>query len=109
MYYILLARIDPILYSGETYVFEKDGLIKGFVSLCEDNLAALFVAPSFQGKGIGRQLMAKAKGVRNNLQLTVYEENNKSVEFYKKCGFKIIKEQVDEHTGHKEFLMGFNH
>ena len=104
----LVDMRDVYLPSGETYVFEKDGLIKGFVSLGEDNLAALFVAPSSQGKGIGRQLMAKAKDVRNNLQLTVYKENNKSVEFYKKCGFKIIKEQVDEHTGHKEFLMGFN-
>ena len=105
----LIEMRDIYLPSGETYVYEADGSISGFVSLCDDTLAALFVSPSFQSKGIGTQLMAKAKDVRRNLQLTVYKENNKSIEFYKKCGFRILKEQIDEHTGYKEFLMGFNY
>lgn len=105
----LIDMGEVYLTSGETYVYEEDGLIRGFVSLREDIIVALFVFPSFQGKGIGRELMAKAKDVRDNLQLTVYKENNKSIEFYKKCDFKIIKEQIDIHTGHKELLMSYNH
>ena len=96
------------LLASENYIYEEKGEIRGFLSLSENTLAALFVSPNFQGKGIGRQLITKAKDVRNNLKLTVNKENNKSVEFYKKCGFKILKEQIDEHTGHKEFLMIFN-
>lgn len=96
------------LPSGETYVYEEDDLIRGFVSLYGDTLAALFVSPSFQGKGIGTRLMAKAKELRDTLRLTVYKENTKGIEFYKKHGFKLIKEQTDMHTGHKELLMGFN-
>jgi len=91
--------------SGETYVYEEGDIIKGFVSLYNDTLAALFVSPDSQGTGIGMQLMRKAKDVRNNLSLTVYKENIKSIEFYQKCGFKIEQEQIDKHTGHPELVM----
>ena len=93
--------------SGETYVYDEEGMIKGFVSLFEDTLAAIFVSPNYQGTGIGKRLMTKSKEVRESLSLTVYKENRKSVEFYKKCGFKIKREQIDAHTGHPELLMVF--
>lgn len=93
--------------SGETYVYEEEGMIKGFLSLSGDTLAAVFVPPAHQGRGVGKQLMAKAKEVRRNLTLTVYKENRRSIEFYQKCGFQIQKEQIDEHTGHPELLMVF--
>ena len=96
------------LPGSEIFVFEEDGMIKGFVALCGENLAAIFVSPKEQGKGIGKQLVDKSKEVRKNLNLTVYKENRDSIEFYKKCGFKMIKEQIDIHTGHVEILMAFN-
>jgi len=94
--------------SGETYVYEEEGIIQGFVSLCNDTIAAIFVSPDFQGKGIGRQLIQKAKDVRDILNLTVYKQNQKSIEFYKKCEFTIEQERIDENTGHPELLMKFN-
>lgn len=94
--------------SGETYVYEEEGIIQGFVSLCNDTIAAIFVSPDSQGKGIGRQLIQKAKDVRDILNLTVYKQNQKSIEFYKKCAFTIEQERIDEKTGHPELLMKFN-
>ncbi len=96
------------LPGSEIFVFEEDGMIKGFVALCGETLAAIFVSPKEQGKGIGKQLVDKSKEVSKNLNLTVYKENRDSIEFYKKCGFKMIKEQIDIHTGHVEILMAFN-
>ncbi len=96
------------LPASEIFVFEEDGMIKGFVALWGETLAAIFVSPNEQGKGIGKQLLDKSKEVRKNLNLTVYKENRDSIEFYKKCGFKMIKEQIDVHTGHVEILMVFN-
>ncbi len=106
-----ISKVDDMknvyLPSGETYIYEKDGTLKGFVSLYEDTLAAIFVFPDFQGLGIGKELMMKAKEVRKALNLTVYKENVNSIEFYKKCGFTIEKEQIDQHTGFLELVMTF--
>lgn len=96
------------LPASEIFVFEEDEIIKGFVALCGETLAAIFVSPNEQGKGIGKKLVHKSKEVRKNLDLKVYKENRDSIEFYKKCGFKMIKEQIDAHTGHVEILMVFN-
>ncbi len=93
--------------SAETYIYEEGFMIKGFVSLYNDTIAAIFVSPGFQGEGIGGKLMKKAKDIRDNLSLTVYKKNIKSIKFYHKCGFKIAREQIDEHTGHPELVMKF--
>lgn len=93
--------------SAENYVYLNENTILGFFSLYNDTLAAIFVSPSSQGIGIGQQLMKKAKNVRNQLNLTVYKENYKSIEFYKQCGFKIEQEKIDEHTGHLELVMTY--
>jgi len=88
-------------------VFEEEHIVKGFMSLKKDTLAAIFVSPNEQRKGIGKKLILKAKQLRKNLNLTVYKENTDSVEFYKKSGFKIIDEQKDLHTGHLELIMQY--
>ncbi|MBN2314182.1 MAG: GNAT family N-acetyltransferase [Sedimentisphaerales bacterium] len=94
--------------ASETYVFIDDEKIKGFFSLHGETLAAMFVSPEVQGNGIGRQLMDKAKSLRNRLVLTVYRENPGSIQFYSKSGFVTVEERVDEHTGHVEILMEYN-
>jgi len=99
---------DIYLPASETYVHEREGVIQGFISLYGDTLAAIFVAPGAQGHGIGRQLMATSKEVRQVLNLTVYKENRCSIAFYEKCGFETVGEQVDAHTGHLELVMAFN-
>ena len=99
---------DIYIPASETYVYDNQGVIYGFASLVENTLAAIFVAPSAQGRGIGKKLMNKAKESRQELHLSVYKENKKSIAFYKKCGFEAVKEQIDEHTGHSELFMVLN-
>ena len=105
------SRMDDMrktyLPAADTYVFLDDNTINGFISLRGDIIAAMFVSPNVQGKGIGQQLMDKAKSLRNKLILTVYRENPESIQFYKKCGFTIIKDRIDQHTGHIEILMEY--
>ena len=107
-----VSRLDDMkniyLPAAKTYVYDKDGDVKGFFSLFEDTLAAIFVDPDCQGQGIGKKLIGKAKELCPVLRLTVYSKNTKSVKFYKSCGFEIIAEQTDEHTGETEFLMVFS-
>lgn len=95
------------LPAAETYVYEDVDDVNGFISLYENTIAAIFVSPCCQGKGIGKELIAKAKELRKTLQLTVYKANHKSISFYEKCGFKFLSVQQDEHTGFTELVMIF--
>ena len=92
--------------ASETFVFEYQSEVVGFYSLYENKLAAIFVLPEFQGKGIGKQLLIDAKTRRTELTLTVYKENVSSCQFYLSQGFRVVEEQIDEHTGHPEYVMG---
>lgn len=98
---------DLYIPASETFVYESDGKIAGFYSLYGSNLAAIFVAPSSQGKGVGSVLLDDAKKRREKLELTVYKENVSSVKFYEKHGFISLGEQVDEHTNHLELVMEY--
>lgn len=94
--------------ASETFVLESNGQIAGFYSLFGNTLAAIFVSPDMQGKGMGAALLDDAKKKREHLQLTVYKENVSSVRFYERHGFTSHGEQVDEHTGHPELIMEYH-
>ncbi|MFI3277049.1 N-acetyltransferase [Vibrio sp.] len=96
---------DIYLPASQTYVFQFDGEVRGFYSLYEGILAAIFVCPEHQGSGIGKQLMQHAKLECPYLSLNVYKENQATIEFYLSQGFTIVSEQADEHTGHQEYTM----
>lgn len=95
------------LPESETYVYEDTGIVKGFFSLHQDVLAAIFVSPEHQGESIGRMLIDAAKALRENLLLEVFKENERTIRFYERNGFRAVAEKLDEHTGHVELVMEF--
>lgn len=104
------AMRDLYLSSALTYVYADrvTGEVEGFVSLTGACVAALFVAPAAQQKGIGTRLMRFVKQKQSNLTLQAYVENAGAVAFYKKQGFRILRRQTDRQTGHPEYVMGFS-
>ena len=103
------SRMDSMrnvyIPSSVTYVIERQSRVVGFYSLLEHQLAALFVDPDFQGKGLGKKLLEHARSLRSPLTLTVYKENTPSCSFYLSQIFTVIKEQIDTETGRVEYLM----
>lgn len=96
------------LPASTTYVYvdEQTGLVQGFISMVDDNyLAALFVIPEAQSKGIGTALMDYVKKKYPEITLKVYAKNEPSVVFYEKQGFRLVEEQIEEETAEKEFVM----
>lgn len=90
---------------SETYIYEKED-IKGFISIINNEfIGALFVDNDCQGQGIGKALIEHVKSKYDNLSLAVYKDNYKSVEFYKKMGFKIKSENTNEDTNFVEYIM----
>lgn len=94
--------------ASETFLFEANGQITGFYCLYDNTLAAIFVSPDWQGKGIGSALLDDAKNRRESLRLTVYRENSPSVKFYEMHGFITLHEQIDDNTGHSELVMEYH-
>ena len=91
---------------SETFVYKDVQGIKGFISVINNEfIGALFVDIDFQGNGIGKQLIDYAVSKYRKLQLAVYKENKKSVEFYINRGFKIIEEQINDDSKHVEYIM----
>ena len=87
-------------------VYEDNDDIRGFISVINnDFIGALFVKKNHQGQGIGKNLIDYAKNLYDKLSLAVYKENEKALEFYKKMGFKIISENINEDTNCVEYIM----
>ena len=82
---------------------EEDVL--GFIGLQGDYIAGCFVDSSFQSRGIGHQLLMKAKESSDHLTVHVYKQNQRAVSFYEKEGFVVVSEKVQESTGLPEFVM----
>jgi putative acetyltransferase len=91
----------PNLYlpNAETWVYEADGRVVGFIALIGNEVGAIFVHPSHQRKGAGRVLMDKARELRGELEVQVFVENAIGRAFYARYGFVTIEEKVHEQTG----------
>jgi putative acetyltransferase len=99
------AMKEKYLQFSENFVFEEEGKVAGFISLVEERICALFVAPKMQERGIGRALIEHAMILKGNLALKVYRENENALRFYEKRGFVAVGEEIDEFTGCVQILM----
>lgn len=93
------------LPNSDTWVYEVDGNILGFISHYQGFVPALFITPNAQSQGLGHQLLNSLKQQHNELQLTVYAENSRAHQFYQKQGFKEVERKPCEHTAHEEIVM----
>lgn len=95
------------LPNTDTWVAEIDGNVKGFISLINNEVGAIFIQPDFHRTGIGKALMDKARDLHGNLFVEVFKENEIGRNFYSKYGFKYIEEKRHEITGH--YLLRLNY
>lgn len=98
---------DIHLPAAETWVFEEDGRVLGFLSLVENEVGALFVDPGSHRRGVGRALMDHAKGRHTTLELDVFEENVSARAFYVRCGFVGIGVRPHAETGRPMLRMRY--
>lgn len=94
-----LSDFDEATKDEEIWVAEQNGEICGFIALWKETnfVHHLFVHPKYQNKGIGKQLIDKAKEVlQSPLTLKVEIANIKALQFYTKDGW-VIEEENSEH------------
>lgn len=90
---------DIYIPNTETWVYDLDGTVVGFIALAGNEVGAIFLDPVHHGKGIGRQLMDHAAKLHKHLVLDVFKENKVGQRFYFRYGFEIIREHLHEETG----------
>jgi putative acetyltransferase len=84
---------------AETWVWDVDGHVTGFMSLLQNEVGALFVEPAFHRRGIGRALIAHARAMRGALDVEVFERNALGTAFYAQMGFGVVSQRCDGETG----------
>jgi len=104
------AAVKEMLPQAEVYVYEDGSTrqIMGFIGLTGSYIAGVFIKEAAQSKGIGKQLLDYVKGIRADLNLSVYQKNVRAISFYQREGFTIRAENVDENTNEKEFTMNWS-
>lgn len=97
--------VKEALGQAEVYIYENENQIYGFIGLNNEYIAGIFICDQVQSIGIGKQLLDFAKGIKNQLNLSVYKKNTRAVKFYLRENFEIQCENIDENTGEKEYFM----
>ena len=87
------------LNSAETWIWEADGRVAGFIALVDKGVGGLFVDPEHHGRGIGRVLVDHARGLRGELEVEVFKDNTLGRSFYSACGFIELSEGLHGETG----------
>ena len=96
---------DLYLPNAETWVFELNGIVVGFIALIGNEVGGIFVDSKFHRKGIGRALMDHAKSIRDVLELDVFKDNRVGRKFYEKYGFSEVNEHLHEESGFMELRL----
>ncbi|NCC81802.1 MAG: GNAT family N-acetyltransferase [Clostridia bacterium] len=99
------AFVQGIIPQAEVYVILNENIVAGFIGIDNGFIAGLFVKEAFQGKGLGRKLIEKAKSEYTRLSLHVYKKNAQAIEFYKRLGFFAESERIEEANGEEEYVM----
>ena len=111
--------VDPSHFSLEDFVAhttgesllvceDPHGVIAGFASLWEadDFIHMLYILPAFQGRGVGKALLAALPDwPKRRYRLKCLVKNARAIAFYEAAGFEIIGEGPSPEGGYKEMRL----
>lgn len=100
-----LITFTKDVFKAEGYVYEENGLIKGFLIIRDNYVLELFVDYQFQRSGIGTKLLNYAKELKPFLALHVYSQNSYAIKFYKQQGFSEEGMRLEPHTRQPQLKM----
>jgi GNAT superfamily N-acetyltransferase len=99
----LRARVPMEVEKGwSLFVADDNGKLAAMLAmhLPDRYLDQLFVAPEYQGKNLGRQLLAFTRQqLPDEIELRCVRENEKAWRWYEREGFVYEQEQVEPMTG----------
>ena len=89
---------------GQLWVYDDNGIVKGFMWVDSQQIKKLFVEPVLQSRGIGSKLLEYAFDKLGATYLWALEKNTRAIAFYKRHGFQTTEEKMLE-EGTTEYLV----
>ena len=89
---------------GQLWVYDDNGIVKGFMWVDSQQTKKLFVEPVLQSRGIGSKLLEYAVDKLGATYLWALEKNTRAIAFYQRYGFQTTEEKMLE-EGTTEYLV----
>src|SRR4051812_7156837 len=80
-----------VLPANDVWVAEAGTEVAGFIAFRDGWVNHLYVAPRFQGRGVGSELLAIARRENQTLQLWAFEANEPAIRFYENREFRVAE------------------
>lgn len=109
---VIAELVDWLLDNSTIWVWEEDGAIQGFsaADARDGSICALFVHPSYEGRGIGRALLPLAcnilKGSGHATATLTTEAGTRAEGFYRAGGWIEVGRQEDGQIIFRKSLLG---
>ena len=81
---------------GQLWVYDDNGIVKGFMWVDSQQIKKLFVEPVLQSRGIGSKLLEHAVEKLGATYLWALEKNTRAISFYQKHNFQTTEEKMLE-------------
>ena len=91
-------------HMDQLWVYDDNGIVKGFLWVDDKQIKKLFVEPVLQSRGIGAKLLEHAVSELGATYLWALEKNTRAIAFYKRHGFMVTDEKMLE-EGTTEYLV----
>ena len=91
-------------HMDQLWVYDDNGVVKGFLWVDDKQIKKLFVEPVLQSRGIGAKLLEHAVSELGATYLWALEKNTRAIAFYKRQGFLVTDEKMFE-EGTTEYLV----
>jgi putative acetyltransferase len=98
---------EKYIPGSETWVYEENGDIVGFIGMQGNEIGGLFVLPDNHSQGIGGKLVDFIGKQHRELEVEVFKENRIGRAFYDKYGFKPFSEEFHEPSNSVVLRMKF--
>jgi ribosomal protein S18 acetylase RimI-like enzyme len=83
---------ETVLPRQRVWVAEVDGAVVGYASLHDGFLTNLYLHPSYQGQGIGAQLLTEVRETTpDGFKLWVFQANHAAIRFYERHGAITVR------------------
>jgi putative acetyltransferase len=98
----LIPYVRAYLASDEANLVvavDADDVCLGFMGANGNDVESLFVAPEFQRRGVGKELLEYARERAGALTVSVNEQNPEAIRFYEAYGFVVVGRSETDSAG----------